>query len=603
MANLAGLCDAVLDMGYGWTDVIGEGHHNPLDHNARHLKNKLDRHLKKLIMSNNGDGMTITQLNENFMFYKVGGAHSREGINGRSGIGEKALHVKVTNNQGKVLILSSPDDEGMVYSLELDYANTKVTNSFVIHAQEASRRNEELYREYNGKSKGTVKILDVAESVMPELETLFESKKATDSILYQMSLRLYDYLKNGVIIEFQTDDGAIKPLVTIPPAYINNPTKKTVTLEMWKKGDEERYYYKDTDGNRQFIVDGKFVNVGINGADTSKNWGALVTTIVIVLEHTKWETRLQRENEFIKELGLDELEDTPANRQYLSQNTIKRDNLVIHQSSTEDSVNLRNMNSNKGSFHLDTTHEIRYKASDYTDRHLFKTQVNKSKLDLSEIYKPLMRQFGYHRTRYINKIIKSTEDTTVVSGSVRRESITSGSSVVSDANDSIVSDSTEERLVDVPVLDETAPVRHRRPRRFAPPTPPPVADTTVPTVVPAPVQTVGPEPQPMATTVQGLTKEWEQALGSGNNLEVVREPNSEKMKFMYRRRIHGDVEFTAWVLLGAVRYLCENRYHIPVEACSIEWYVPETRYDEVVGKSQSAIREVRNGERMHIVKI
>jgi hypothetical protein len=75
------------------------------------------------------------------------------------------------------------------------------------------------------------------------------------------------------------------------------------------------------------------------------------------------------------------------------------------------------------------------------------------------------------------------------------------------------------------------------------------------------------------------------------------------MKFMYRRRIHGDNGFVTCVLLGAVRYLRENVYHVPADKCTIEWYVPEIRYDEVVGSSQMAIRGDRNGDCLNIIKV
>lgn len=602
MTNPAGLIDAVLDMGYGWLDVFGEGIQNPLDNDARNVNSRLDRKSKKLIMSNDGKGMTIEQLNDKFMFFKPTGAQSSEGVNGRSGIGEKALHIKVTNNQGKVLILSSVEDGGVVNSLELDYANIKKTNKFDIRAQEASRRNEDLYRKYNGNSKGTVKILDVAESAMGDLEKLFDSKNASESILYRASVRYYEYLINttingvtidGVSITFQTDDGAVKPLLAIPPANLENSTTKTIKLEMRMKDHEERYYYTDpVSGDLKYILPSeKRVNVGIHGKDVAPRWGQRKTMMRIIIENTKWTHRLQNANIAFKKLGLDEMKDTPENRRFLSVNTIKRDKLVIHETPTEEFQNLRLVNSHIGTFHMDTTHEVQYIASDFTDRHLFHTLVNKSKLDLSEIHKPLMKQIAYHRNRYINELIRSVDKSTVAgSVSVRRHSVSSNSSGASSTNESTVSENAAEdqrQMTSSPDSETTVDV--------------PTTQVTVPAPAPAPVP--GPASQPIATTVRNLPKEWEKALGSGDNLQVVRDPDTGNMKFMYRRRIHGDISFTAWVLLGGVRYLREHVYHIAVENCSIEWYVPEDRYDEVVGCAQSAVQGDRNGDRLHIIKI
>lgn len=554
MTNVAGLIDAVLDMGYSWLDVFGEGCHGPLDHHARHLKNKLDRLRKWLIMSNNGDGMTIQDLETNFKFFKVQGADSREGVNGRSGIGEKALHIKVTNNQAKVIILSSPDGIA-VNMLVLDYAEIKATNKFEPHPQEAPRRYEELYREYNGNSKGTVKILEVGtESAMKEMETLFESKKVSESILYEMSRRLYDYLNNGVSVTFQVDDEAVKSLVPIPPAYTNNTNARKINLEMRKNGSEERYYY----GPMQYIVDHeKRSGVGVNGKDTSEAWGEFVTTITIVLEHTPWEERRSAANVYIGQLGLQELTggNNSADSKLLMRNTIKRGELIIHSNPTDEWFIQKSMNTHTGSFHLNTTHEIRYTASDYTDRHLFHTLVNKSKLDLSEIYRPLYRQFIYHRTRFINEVMKAADRSTAPDTSVRRPSV--------DSNESTVTEN-----------------------------PPNEEEDQVPN-----------QPQQVATAVRDLPREWEKALGSGDNLQVVSEADSGDLKFMYRRRIHGDIGFMACVLLGAVRYLRENVYHVPADKCKIEWYIPEDRYDEVVGSAQMAIRGDRNGDSLNIIKI
>jgi len=591
MANPAGLIDAVLDMGYGWLDVWGEGIQNPLDHKARNVNSILNRKSKKLIMSNNGDGMTIDQLNENFMFFKSTGAQSCEGINGRSGIGEKALHIKVTNNEGKVLILSRVEIGGIVNSLELDYAKIKETNKFDIRAQEASRRHEDLYNKYNGSSKGTVKILDVADSVMGDVEKLFESKNASESILYRASGRYYEYLIDGVSITFQTDDGEVKPLIAIPPANLDNSTTKTIKLEMRMKDQEERYYYTDpvTMERKYILPSERLVNVGTDGKDGAPMWGQRKTMMRIIIEHTKWAERLKNANSSIKKLGLDEMKDTPENRRFLSVNTIKRDKLVIHETPTEEFQNLRIVNSHIGAFHMDTTHEVQYVASDFTDRYLFHTLVNKSKLDLSEIHKPLMKQIAFHRNRYINNLIKSVDNsTTAGSVPVRRHSVSSNSSGASSANDSTVSENAAEdqrQMTSSPDSETTVDV--------------PTSQVTVPAPAPAP----GPAPQPIATTVRNLPKEWEKALGSGDNLQVVRDPDTGNMKFMYRRRIHGDISFTAWVLLGGVRYLREHVYHIAVENCSIEWYVPEDRYDEVVGCAQSAVQGDRNGDRLHIIKI
>lgn len=549
--NVSGLTDSVLDMGYSLSDVVGEGVHNALDHHARHIKNKLDRVHNQLVMSNDGDGMTIQDLETNFKFFKAQGADSREGMNGRSGLGEKALHIKVTNAQGKVTILSSPDGI-TVNMLVLDYPEIRATNKFELHAQEAPRRYEDLYRKYNGNSRGTVKTLDVSESVMPELIRLFESKNVSESILYDMSRRLYDYLGDGISVTFQVDDDTMKSLIPIPPTYTSNPNARTINLEMRKNGDEERYYY----GPQQYIVDHeKRSGVGANGKDTTEVWGELVTTITIVLEHTPWEERRSATNVYIRQLGLNELTMgiNSSEARLVMQNTIKRGKLIIHSNSTDEWFIQKSINTHLGSFHLNTTHEIRYTASDFTDRHLFHTLVNKSKLGLLEIYKPLFRQFIYQRTRFINEVTKAADRSTVPDTSVRRPSV--------DSNESTVTDNPDE---------------HRE----------------------------NEQPQQVATAVRDLPKEWEKALGSGDNLQVVSEADSGALKFMYRRRIHAnDIGFTAWVLLGAVRYLRENVYRVPAEKCTIEWYVPELRYDEVVGSAQLAVSGDRNGDCLTIIKI
>jgi hypothetical protein len=239
--NVSGLLQTLLESGFNTYDCIGELLDNSLDSGANNIIMTIDTNSHKFIFSDDGCGMTKTQLGDAHVL------HNRSDISvdkaGRFGIGGKHARSHITQNKGLSTTISKTKDIDSISEINIDYPEAIRRGILSIVPHGLTCENQVLWEKYLIKKSisGTIVICDIDVPIMNELLHIIKSCDINTSIRYFLGVRYYRMLLSGKQVTINIDNTVYKIYAVDPLCLdkIKNDDKQSINITLYKTSDDE----------------------------------------------------------------------------------------------------------------------------------------------------------------------------------------------------------------------------------------------------------------------------------------------------------------------------------------------------------------------------
>lgn len=257
--SISGLLENLLCSGFTTRDCIGEMLDNSIGAKANNINIILDTKLNILIFSDDGYGMTIEELSEAHILHKR--TTSSIDKDGRFGIGGKHSRSHFTKNSGIAKTISRSittiNDNNYIDNLnqiEIDYNSVIKNNIMIINPHGIEYKNINIWDKYsiNKISNGTITYINCHQTIIDELQIMFESNDVCNSLIYYIGSVYNEVIKLGTNIKIiykyedhsnnKTEDNTreyiINPIDPIEWSKILDENRQEINIELYTNNNE-----------------------------------------------------------------------------------------------------------------------------------------------------------------------------------------------------------------------------------------------------------------------------------------------------------------------------------------------------------------------------
>jgi hypothetical protein len=260
--NVGGAIRALANLGFNPRDLLAEGIDNSLGVHSTHIRIRIDTD-KTCYFVDNGPGMIPSQLVKRFTLYED--SKASDACQGRFGIGEDAKHALLTEYKKSTKTMSNglvPTKTGSATHLPslseitLDWPTAVEKNEFHLHAHDASRKSEELWKKeaIDPSKTGTLDLIPLSDGMFK----YFTENKA--QVIAHFENMYADDLHKGLILELwilETKHKLVAKHLLQDATEDSKTIKQFKEIRVWKKTDGTlRVSFKDSK-NKWVYKDGK----------------------------------------------------------------------------------------------------------------------------------------------------------------------------------------------------------------------------------------------------------------------------------------------------------------------------------------------------------
>jgi len=217
--DVSGTLKNMLEDGFTVRDALSEKIDNSFDWGATEFVIKINKNTKEMMTIDDAVGMNKSGLEGSVVLNKRSEASNEK--QGRFGAGLPHSMMVNTNLKGKAQIISKMADMTEVLSINVDFKECVEKGIYSNKANEASVKQDRLFRERVRGEHGTVIIEDCDESVINELVNGFKSHNVMDSLLYELGVKYAQYLKQGKTIRIEIDSDYSRDVMSIDPLCVD----------------------------------------------------------------------------------------------------------------------------------------------------------------------------------------------------------------------------------------------------------------------------------------------------------------------------------------------------------------------------------------------
>jgi hypothetical protein len=225
-----------LDEGHTVRDATSEKTDNSWDWGATVVDIKINTNTKEMMTIDDAVGMNKSGLEGSVVLNKRSEASNEK--QGKYGAGLPHAMMVDTRLNGSVQIISKKEGMPEVLSINVDLKECVEKGIYSNKANEASVKQDRLYREHVRGDHGTLIIEDCDEQVIHELVAGFKSVKIIDSLIYDLGVKYAQYLKQGKKIRIEIDDDYSRDVIPIDPLCLDvvTPDYQKVQCDVYEYG-------------------------------------------------------------------------------------------------------------------------------------------------------------------------------------------------------------------------------------------------------------------------------------------------------------------------------------------------------------------------------
>ncbi len=396
--SMAGTLKNMLASGFSTENCITELIDDSLGAGATHVRLTLVEGPHRLIVADNGCGMTCARLREAHVLNNRSAASSLK--HGRFGIGRKHALVGLTQILAPVRTLTRAAD-GTYSQLDVNYPQVLLTDTMELNAHEMtmSGNKDWVSHAINHEVSGTVTIIPMPVTTYAELQEALTSSDVRNSLLYALGL-VYHRPLETVMLEVVVG-GITKRIQSINPlagAKKANCSLETIKIYRQRVTGEVRVYYEDGGKSCRYPVQDnrrrKIFYEDLPGEEYDhlgdvilrsaymNNWFIVQNPILESMGLRAWDITDK------KDLGIQDV------RQFMGGSYYQRNGKIIQripaekpESSDKDPYTIASFKNSRHTIEFTPVFSEASSDDIFTLDNIFNVQINKSKVDVGEIQK------------------------------------------------------------------------------------------------------------------------------------------------------------------------------------------------------------------------
>jgi hypothetical protein len=401
-----------IDYGFNFGDCVSELIDNSLDAECTIVKIILDKYLCDdgsykyfLYVIDDGKGMDIDAFEKFFEMYADKDNLAMKSL-GKKGIGGKVALVSLSQLSETVMISKRETDDILFVLVPWD----TITEPKSITVQSATRMIEEIWDKYAiNISRGTISRISLQEHVFDSLDEIINKTTFEPRNIYALSCRNYfRFINNNLKISFEKPYGEQYTLICKPidPLYykqVPDNHKQQDILKLFKDPDDGNkfVFLQRTDNGSYIGYRENTKNVSqVSYTDTDVEKFELI--VEVSLEHTYLDWK--HECSILEEIFDDVKEHNTSQvtwGTHLERNN-KETGILIS------ATRKLSGDHDKRKYYAQSRHRLSFDCSadnnDIVDK-LFRTQINKSKVDINDIPKIVHKMVEMCNNSFVTKII------------------------------------------------------------------------------------------------------------------------------------------------------------------------------------------------------
>jgi hypothetical protein len=460
---------------------------------AKNIKEYLDTVKKCLIIANDGNGIDgRAGLERAVCFYKDSEPSEKHG---RYGIGLKHALIQFTQLMKRATIITCPEkpnysekktieenrDNRKLYQIEIDFPTIMKEEFLHFKAQGADRVAEKLWEQYaiDRYNTGTVIHIPCEDNVFSELLMMAQSTDIKTSLRYQLGITYQNYLKKNHTLTLQIDDTSVN-IVRIERLFDDQvPKDDRIQAELTICRDSQRNIrvYVTRDKKQGYYIQS---NPNVNRLKfvpeaPSDDWTPFGKMTLCATYVDDWIAK-QRPSLEANGIVLSDNMSIQEIRTFLGGAAIERNGKIVSiipptKATSGDTARYKYVEEQHWSFSYTPIHENRWIENEriYTLDNLLGIEVNKSRIDHSQINKNIWMVYQILLNQFANELYKKKEPQPPCKGIIENTpkqivvpTTTAPSSVaaVASSTDSVPKKKTGPRVAQVTQVEQVAQVTH-----------------------------------------------------------------------------------------------------------------------------------------------
>ena len=234
--DVSGTLKNMLEDGFTVRDAFSEKTDNPWDWGATEVDVQINTNTKEMITIDDAVGMNKSGLERAVRVNERSEASNEK--QGKYGAGLPHAMMVDTRLNGSVQIISKMADMSEVFSINVDLKECVEKGIYSNKANEASVKQDRLFREHVKGDHGTLIVEYCDEQVIHELVKGFKSRNVMDNLLYELGVKYAQYLKQGKKIRIKIDNDYLRDVTPIDPLCLDvvTPDYQRVQCDVYQRG-------------------------------------------------------------------------------------------------------------------------------------------------------------------------------------------------------------------------------------------------------------------------------------------------------------------------------------------------------------------------------
>ena len=272
--NIPGMLKNMMRDGFSTVHCLSELIDDSQGASAKRIHIHMDSQIIRLVVSDDGNGMTREKLEKSHYFHSRSSASNKHG---RFGIGRKHALVHFTALKGMAHTVSRSAENNALSQLNIDFPKVISSGNLYLHSHGVEEEFRPTWNKYavDQGGKGTMTYLECEKSVLADLIQRVKSDDVTNSLRYFLGSTYYNYLKGGgqIILEMDGEKFPIAPIDRLCWDTVKDKDEQIISIYYNPVSREVRAYFtekylKTKRGKRGYLAKGKKKYSFVEGSPT-----------------------------------------------------------------------------------------------------------------------------------------------------------------------------------------------------------------------------------------------------------------------------------------------------------------------------------------------
>ena len=237
--DIRGIQNGILHLGFTNIDAIEELVDNEVDAGATKVRIHFTSATTTISIAGNGRGMTKSALKRSMCYFGAKAASEQAGV---FGLGENAGHLQLSGGLTPTYTVTRAEGEEDIMELVADWPTSAASGKWEPETGGVLEKRRQLWNRFaiDPLGKGSLKHIQ-----MPP-EKFAEVVGNLQNLLLEIGFAYESHLRDGKTIEVYVDGVVHSPDMGLTLNYETTPAARRceTPIELWRKGDEERVYYR-----------------------------------------------------------------------------------------------------------------------------------------------------------------------------------------------------------------------------------------------------------------------------------------------------------------------------------------------------------------------